>query len=256
MDFRLTASAVKKLAPLMLFAQLMIPRIYFYVAATGLILTASPAFAVDPPVSSFDPVGTIYNEGAGLIQFPGSIEVKDLDLTPTAPIVMLPPPGSPAQDFPAMSFFDVFAEISLDGGVTFTPMTGTAEIDEHITLPSSSTPGETFDTQITALDLDATLPGHTVMMGLDPANLPSDTGMTTVTNMGGGQFRIDSFFDIFTDISIDGGPIMPQQNTGSGPGGSTPITLASTPDSGSTALLLGVPVALVILARRRGFANG
>ena len=33
--------------------------------------------------------------------------------------------------------------------------------------------------------------------------------------MGGGLYQIDSFFDVFTELSIDGGPFQPQTN---GPG--------------------------------------
>jgi hypothetical protein len=31
------------------------------------------------------------------------------------------------------------------------------------------------------------------------------TGQTTITAIGGGRYHIDSFFDVFTDLSIDGG---------------------------------------------------
>ena len=30
-------------------------------------------------------------------------------------------------------------------------------------------------------------------------------GQTTITDIGGGQYHIDSFFDIFTELSLDGG---------------------------------------------------
>jgi hypothetical protein len=33
----------------------------------------------------------------------------------------------------------------------------------------------------------------------------ASTGQTTITDLGGGQFRIDSFFDVFTELSLDGG---------------------------------------------------
>jgi hypothetical protein len=31
------------------------------------------------------------------------------------------------------------------------------------------------------------------------------TGITTLTSLGGGQYEIGSFFDVFTELSLDGG---------------------------------------------------
>ena len=33
----------------------------------------------------------------------------------------------------------------------------------------------------------------------------ASTGQTMLTDQGGGNFRIDSFFDVFTELSLDGG---------------------------------------------------
>jgi hypothetical protein len=33
----------------------------------------------------------------------------------------------------------------------------------------------------------------------------ASSGQTTITDLGGGQFKIDSFFDVFTELSLDGG---------------------------------------------------
>jgi hypothetical protein len=61
----------------------------------------------------------------------------------------------------------------------------------------------TFQTEMLQLDLVGTLMGNPVMIRESPT-LPS-LGQTTVTDIGGGQFRIDSFFDVFTELSLDGG---------------------------------------------------
>jgi hypothetical protein len=37
-------------------------------------------------------------------------------------------------------------------------------------------------------------------------------GATTITDLGGGLWEIDSFFDVFTELSVDGGPWVPQLN--------------------------------------------
>ena len=42
-------------------------------------------------------------------------------------------------------------------------------------------------------------------------SLPSP-GETTVTDNGAGRFVVDSFFDVFTELSVGGGPFQPQTN--------------------------------------------
>ena len=67
----------------------------------------------------------------------------------------------------------------------------------------------TFDTEIVAMDLSGEIgipggPAFQVVINTSPG-LPS-TGQTTITDLGSGQFNVDSFFDVFTEISIDGAP--------------------------------------------------
>lgn len=201
-------------------------------------LSASLASAqVDPLGPELDPLGAEYGSSA-IIPFPTDIQLKDLDLVAESPVVTLPPPGSGPQSFPATSFFDVFVDISLDGGATFHPLTGgTGQTTETVDLPTSSSPTETFDTQMTALDINGSVNGHSLELMLNPSD--TDTGQTTVTDMGGGHFQINSFFDVFTELSLDGGQFVPQQ------GGPTVLTLSSVPDAGATLPLLLVPVALL-----------
>ena len=60
-----------------------------------------------------------------------------------------------------------------------------------------------FDTEMLQLDLI----GGTLPPGVLIRESPSkqSTGKTAISDLGGGQFRIDSFFDIFTELSVDGG---------------------------------------------------
>jgi len=64
----------------------------------------------------------------------------------------------------------------------------------------------TFTSQITFLNFTGTFNGHTIEAMLNPAS-PS-LGMTSVNEVPGGQFRVDSFFDVFAELSIDGGPML------------------------------------------------
>jgi hypothetical protein len=61
----------------------------------------------------------------------------------------------------------------------------------------------TFNTEMLAMNISGgTLPPG-VMIRESPT-LPS-LGQTTIAPIGGGLFHIDSFFDVFTELSIDGG---------------------------------------------------
>ena len=73
------------------------------------------------------------------------------------------------------------------------------------------------------------------------------TGQTTITNIGGGLFKIDSFFDVFTELSIDGGATWMPSTTGPGH-----VTLV--PEPASLSLLAAGLVGLAGLRRRRSAA--
>jgi hypothetical protein len=66
----------------------------------------------------------------------------------------------------------------------------------------------TFLTEMVMLDLQGVVNvpgvGTVPFMIRESPSLPS-TGQTTITNLGGGMYHIDSFFDVFTELSIDGG---------------------------------------------------
>lgn len=102
----------------------------------------------------------------------------------------------------------------------------------------------TFNSEIPEFDFSGDLPG------IGPAELNIDgsplvaPSSTTITDAGGGQFHITSFFDIFTEISIDGGNFIGSNQT------SSVFDVAQSPEPGSAALaLLGV-IALLVFVRR------
>lgn len=99
----------------------------------------------------------------------------------------------------------------------------------------------TFSGQITSVDFTGTFNGHTAEIILNPAD--SSTGTTTVEVVGettespidhvtfgaGEDFQINSFFDVFTELSIDSGAFVP--------GPERTLTLSSAPEPGTMALL-------------------
>ena len=117
-------------------------------------------------------------------------------------ISRVPPPAPGASS--TLSFFDIFTELSLDNGgppTTFHPG-GPAEMQLN-GLPPGDPGTRTFDTEMLSMNLSGgNLPAG-VMIRESPSR-PS-LGQTRITDIGGGQYHVDSFFDIFTDLSLDGG---------------------------------------------------
>lgn len=81
------------------------------------------------------------------------------------------------------SFFDIFVEISLDG-----------HTGDQV---------HWFDTEMLSLHLSGLSPLGPYMIRESPTR--ASTGRYSFTPLSGGTYRIDSFFDIFTELSLDGG---------------------------------------------------
>ena len=67
-----------------------------------------------------------------------------------------------------------------------------------------------WDTEILSMSLSGDVGGVSIEIR-ESRGLPSP-GHTTITDLGGGQYQIDSFFDVYTELSIDGGAFQPQTN--------------------------------------------
>lgn len=63
----------------------------------------------------------------------------------------------------------------------------------------------TFDTEMTQLDLAGMSPLGALMIRESPTL--SSPGQLTLADIGGGQSMMDSFFDVFTELSFDGGKV-------------------------------------------------
>jgi hypothetical protein len=89
-------------------------------------------------------------------------------------------------------------EIGLGGG----PVTLTGPVTVRTTGRLLSTTG-TFDTEIVSMSLSGNTPLGHIQIRQDPSR--ASTGQTDITDIGGGLYHIDSFFDVFTEFSPDGG---------------------------------------------------
>lgn len=94
---------------------------------------------------------------------------------------------------------------------------------------SLSTPLGTFDAEITAFDFAGTFNGHTFEFRKNP--LLQSTGMTTINQVSpNGPYKVDSFFDVFAELSLDNGPFVP--------GPLREIVLTGVPEPGTGVVVL------------------
>ncbi|MBI3837991.1 MAG: PEP-CTERM sorting domain-containing protein [Planctomycetia bacterium] len=121
--------------------------------------------------------------------------------------------------------------VSINGGAA-QPVGGTGPVSVLVQGhgPAGSPTG-TFQTEMLSMDLN--LGGPMIRESPTLASL----GQTTITDIGGGMFHIDSFFDVFTELSLDGGQTwMPSE-------GSTHVSLTPEPAS---VTMLGVGLACLV----------
>jgi hypothetical protein len=107
-----------------------------------------------------------------------------------------------------------------------------------------ATPLGTFNAQITDFDFNGMFNGHPFEFKQNPGM--ASTGQTTVNQVpGSGLYQISSFFDVFTELSLDGGAFVP------GPERDSTATSA-LPEPGSAGLAaLGLLGLAKIALRRR-----
>ncbi len=155
-------------------------------------------------------------------------------LTSTVSSVFLPANGLlPAvQDIVANATYDATLT-PLVGNTTIGSVSLTGTVDETVIGRTSDTETGTFATDLTGVSLmgalslpNSPLDGATLIAG--PGSSPS-TGSTTITPINDGMFRIDSFFDVFIDLSIPG--TIYSKSVG-------PIHVIAVPESSTWAMML------------------
>ena len=114
------------------------------------------------------------------------------------------PPPSPGTSQTESFGSQVSGMISMNGGATFQPFSAPANVSVQVNSRSDLDNGSTrfFDTEMLQLDLSGgNLPGG-IMVRESPTM--ASLGRTSVRTDGTG-YQISSFFDIFTEVSLDGG---------------------------------------------------
>jgi hypothetical protein len=186
-----------------------------------------------------------FSPGGGYVQMPGCVTTGPLSGVCSSNVTgtIL----SASSNFVGPDEFVVLNEVVTGdlsaAGVPIGSFLVTGPLD--LTLFGRSGPNDTgtFSATVTAEDYQGSIGGASLEITLDPSQ--TSTAQITITPLEGEPplFRIDSFFDIFSQISIDGSAPIPI--------GGFPITGVAAPEP-ATPALLGLPlVALAGLRRRR-----
>ena len=114
---------------------------------------------------------------------------------------VLPPP-SPGGELSHAFGSRAEMEVSLDGGLTWIPFVADALVKVHIANSGPDGSDTLFATEMQALDIS----GGTLPPGVMVRESPTlaSLGETRIEAVAGG-YMIDSFFDIYTEVSVDGG---------------------------------------------------
>lgn len=162
------------------------------IPSIGAMLTSDPNF---PPLT-----GGYESTSAYSGVFPQGVIVKGITMKDfTASQTPLGPGGSATWLVGATCS----GLASPDGGITFLPYSGLADLQYRIDSATNSGSTRNFNLELLQMNLTVATPFGPMMLRESPT-LPS-LGQLTLIDLGGGQYSFDSFYDIFTELSTDGG---------------------------------------------------
>lgn len=209
---------------------------------------AAPAFAEFSSSNLFpDPFGSYYSTNTGFYPIPpgtpgapplgGLVTLEGLVLS--SPTASIPPPVAPGTSvWGAGASFNALTKMSFFGGPTLTSFNLGDTAAASITGLLDAPPVHTYATEMLALDLVGLPSGARIR---ESPTLASTGGHTIVDTPPSG-FQIYSFFDVFTELSLDGGATWIPA-TGS-------VHLVN-PEPGSLALVASAGALLICRRRRR-----
>ena len=166
----------------------------------GGIDTNSPGL---PPDGEYQTVADVHAKYTGAAL---EIVLQDIAHRPIVGTIVRTPIGNDEQeDF--NSVLTGVATVDDDGPGPNPPVPGipvmlTGPVTTLVTDRLLSTTG-LFDTEIVSMDLSGNVGG--IPVTIQEAQAEQSWGKTDILDLGGGLYHIDSFFDVFTELSVDGG---------------------------------------------------
>jgi hypothetical protein len=169
------------------------------------VILPSPGLPPESDPADCDRLVSQY-EGAGVqAAFPSGIDLSDTILRCFENVQRTTDPASGDET----ETFDATMEGVFDDGSGSQMVVLTGPVTTVARGKGGATTGS-WDTEILSMDLSGDVGGIPIEIRESPS-LPSP-GHTRVLDLGDGTFQIDSFFDVFTEISVAGGPFQPQTN--------------------------------------------
>jgi hypothetical protein len=171
-------------------------------------MAAAPPPVAPPPLHFFPsnvlppPTGMYVSPQLFHVLFTNGIIISNISHKRFLPSQPPPPPGGPAQVHVFGS--QVQMMVSMNNGASFAPVSAPAQVSVQVTPGTTvaGDPTQSYDTEMLQLDIaGGGLPAG-VMVRESPSK--ASIGKTTVRTVPGG-FMIGSFFDVFTEVSVDGG---------------------------------------------------
>jgi len=126
----------------------------------------------------------------------GAVTVQSLVLSRPYPVPNRVPVGNDERE----TFNAMLLGVEIGQGFGLVQLTGPVEIMTTDRLLSTT---GAFNAEIISASFTGTVGGMPIILREDPQN--QSLGQTDITDLGGGLYHIDSFFDVFTELSIDGG---------------------------------------------------
>jgi hypothetical protein len=200
----------------------------------------SCCFAGPFPSDSLPPSGSVYPAVASVHRF-GPVDEFQLRGSSHSGFSSSSPPPPSIPNASTLHPFDSFIEGDFFVNGVFI---------QHVIAPAATLVRVDFNDQI---GLDRFFDAEILQLDIAGGNLPpgilirespliSSNGQTVIRDIGGGEFQIASFFDIFTELSLDGGQTWIPSN------GAVTMVLQAAPEPG-TILLLSFAVAAMSAAR-------
>jgi hypothetical protein len=111
--------------------------------------------------------------------------------------------GTVTSDYFATFEGQLVLEPPVVASVDTLPLSIQVHMVELITLAGTEGDTRTFDTELATFELGGTAAPAGVMVRESPS--VASPGRTTITALSGGRYRIETYYDVWLELSLDGG---------------------------------------------------